>query len=223
MRPTGCCLLTFVLLVLAPVGLSAQATIQKILDGAGITGADRLAIEAVFSRADGLGIPDALLVPRVEEGIAKGVAARRIAAVLDQDVDRLSDSRELLLSVDGGESLVSSQSAWHRAAHMLSWGATDEEMRGFAAACISRPEAFQPTTFLFVTLVDWGLDRAAALQVSAAAAGSRLNAEVIPEIVDLYVRARRMLIPPARLTNRIIAALPAVRTMRQLEERTLYE
>jgi hypothetical protein len=213
-----CCVLAAALS--QPTFLFADG-MEDALDRADYPPAQERAIRAVFERADQRDVPSQLLLPRLQQGIAKSVSAPRVAQALEHDLRALLHARDAVLQTPAGDAIVDDTASWARAANLLDAGRSTEELRNLAGVCAERPEAFRPATSLYVSAVDWGLEESAALGLVEAAVDSSLPASDLPGITRLLVEGRRARIRPDRLVQRMVATLPHVDSLSELRNRTL--
>lgn len=130
---------------------------------------------------------------------------------LRKEIGRLEKARLHLLETEGGSRLLLDNAAWQRTANLLAWGASGGEIREISGSCIHRREDYQQASHLFVSLVNWGLARDAALYLTSAVCKSRIDGDDFPGILELLIRGRRLLISPHNLSNRMIDELHRVR------------
>lgn len=200
-----------------------ERDVEAVLSSSGLPARDRERIGEVFAAADAEGVAPQMLRSRLEEGLAKRVDVPRLLAALLQDLEYLRSARSTLLEVEGGSSLLLDNPSWMRAADLLSWGASPGDLARLAHSGAASPELFAATTYLFALLIQWGLEPEMSVVLCEAVAGSQIDTDSFPGILDILVRGRRLLISPSTLSRRIVEALPRVRDLRQLEQRTLYE
>ncbi|MFW6182000.1 MAG: hypothetical protein ACOC8N_09640 [Spirochaetota bacterium] len=181
----------------------------------------RSSLGVLFAEAAEKDIPQELLVPRLQEGIAKKVPYARLLTVLRGELDRLEQAHDILLDVEGGRVLVVDNASWARTANLLALGVTGREIRYMAGASIGRREDYRDATVLFVSLIDWGIDRETTLALAGAALESRLEGDSFVGIMDLLVTGRRLRLDPDRLARIMIRELPSVDDIEDLEERVL--
>ena len=212
--------LMLLLLLLQPTELRADS-VSRALNRADYARTDREAIEAVFDKAEAANVPSELLLPRLQQGIAKSIPAARVRRALDEDLRQLLHARELVQSTEAGAAIVEETAAWARAANLLDSGRTEEELRNLATVSSERPEAFRPASTLYVSIVDWGLDEPTALALVEAAVDSALPASEFAGITELLVRGRRARIRPEQLVQRLIANLPHAQSLAELRDMTL--
>jgi hypothetical protein len=208
---------------IAPFGAFGEKGVDAVLSASRFPARDRERISEVFAAAHAEGIAEEMLRSRLEEGIAKRVAAPLLLSALRRDVSFLQSARATLLEVAGGAALLLDNASWSRAADLLSWGASPDNLARLAHSGASRPELFKATTYLFALLIQWGLEPEVSVELCEAVAASQIDIDSYPGILDILVRGRRLLVPPRTLSRRIVDALPRVRDLQQLEQRTLYE
>jgi hypothetical protein len=208
-------LFLFLLLTATPA-FAADQDLSALLGRSGFDTGTISEIRELFSEASSAGVPEELLLPRLQEGIAKGVPPGRIIAALEEDLATLMAARAAVESVDGGRRIIANTARWARAANFLAAGRTEGELRSIAAASSSRPESFRHATVLYVSLLDWGLDTGDVVEIVRAAVDSRLEPEEFSGIPELFALARRQRVRPERMVGRLVAALPRADSLREL-------
>ena len=209
--------------VLGTSFLYADRSVDTILASTRFSPSEQESIRRLFALAADSGVSEEMLRPRLEEAIAKRVPVPRLVSALGRDVEFLRSARSILLKVESGEVLLLDNASWQRAAHLLAWGAAPEDLSRLARAGTPSPELFTAITNLYALLIQWGLDSEASLDLCDALAGSRIDIDSYPGVLDILVRGRRLQVSPGTLSRRMIETLPRVRDLKQLEQRTLYE
>ena len=214
------CLLVFLLASGAAAVTAAADDLEELLRRGGFDPARRGDVRAVFEEAADRGVPSALLLPRVEEGLAKGVPADRMLRGIERELSLLLEAREIL-SEEAGV-LLKDQASWARTANLLAGGLSQREVRTLARVASARPRDYRSATYLYVALAEWGLPRDQAGLLLEALVASRVPGEEFAGIVEILVEGRRARIPPERLAERIRAALPRVQNLDELKKTVLY-
>ncbi len=181
--------------------------VEQLLERGSFTERERRSLQRVFDSARNEEIPLALLVPRLQEGIAKRVDAARIERAIRSDVSALVTARTVAWSVPGGEHLLADEARWSRAATYLAAGRSPEELRSLLAITAARPERFRAAATLDISLADWGLGDRDVQRVVEAAVASRLEPRSYRGIAELFVLARRERVRPERMVDRVVAGL----------------
>ena len=204
--------------------LWADDSPEGLLRRAGRYGeADVTLVGGIFQEAASEGIDAELLMPKLEEALAKKATADPLITALKNEVSRLLDARRCLLEIEGGERLLLDNASWQRTANLLAWGASEEEIKVIVSSIRHRSGDFQQASYLYVSLVHWGLHRNSALSLTSAVSESSIRAKDFPGILEILIQGRRLLLSPAELSRRMVEVLPRVRNLRQLKERILYE
>lgn len=196
--------------------------IQSVLQKSGYSQSQREAINRVIVEAEKDGIPQELLLPRLEEGIAKKVAGEKMLEALRDDIRRLREAREILMEVEGGWTLIEDRSSWARTANLLAGGASPQEVKQIAASSRNRWKDYRSATYLFFSLIQWGLAREISLKLTMAVLQSSITGEEFPGILDLLVEGRRLRIQPETVAERIRNVLPEIKTLEELKEIVIY-
>jgi len=216
-------LTAYTLLLVFPLLIAAEESAQDILSKSNYSPEERSSISGIFETAGNNGIAESYLLPRLKEARAKRVPASRLIAALRKEVEHLITARKILLDSREGKKLLKADAPVQRAANLLSWGASPEEIRMIVRAAGPEAERFQSTTYLFVSLSDWGLERNTALQLTAAVADSQIDAKDFPGILELLIRSRRGSRTPVEESKKIMELLPLVPDFTELKERIYYE
>jgi len=174
-----------------------------------------------FRQAELQGIPVPLLLPRLEEGIAKKVPAARLEEALRRQARLLLEARALLVETPGGDALLSDPASWARTANLLSGALPAAEVRLLARYCARRPADYRPATSLYLSLVEWGLDRGRAQELLRALLDSRLSGESFPVVMEVLVEGRRQRLAPEELVRRLLLRLPEAASAEELKRRIL--
>lgn len=207
----------FVALLLLPGSLTAQS-LEAALARSGYSDSQKASIEVFFAQIEGNGIPVELLLPKLEEGIAKRISGPRVLKALNREAESLKRARALIISVEGARPLLSDQASWARTANLIAGGIPDGEIKELIRICTSCAEAFRPATYLYVALTDWGLATDPALQLI----GALLDSSILPEnymgIIDLLAGGRRRRIAPEEVVRRILQHLDRSKTIKELEK-----
>lgn len=208
-----------VLLVAAQPALAES--VEQVLEASGYSTSHSNAIGAIFEEARREGVPTELLLPRLQEGLAKRVPASRVAQALEADLGNLIRARSVLNEVPGGNRFLDDSGRWARAANLLAAGRRESEVKALATASASRPEAFRPASALYVSVIHWGLDEPAALALVQAAVDSSLSTSAFPGIAELIAEGRRKRIRPSQLVERLVVGLGQSANLEELRRLTL--
>jgi hypothetical protein len=212
--------ITIFLLALRP--LAADDALDALLLKAPFADVEKRSIATVFSLAREQRIPESLLLPRLEEGLAKRIPAGRLVPVLRSELDFLSRARAVLTAADPLLAAESQPSIWQRAALLLHNGVPDAVVGAIAFASAKRWPDFRAATELYLDLTAWGLEPADAQAIAVAVLGSRLRASDFGGVTALFPKGRARYLAPRVLAGRIVKALPGVETAADLADRVLY-
>ena len=197
--------------------------LEKALSSDRYTESQRTSIRGMFQDAENQGIDSEMLLPRIYEATAKNISVGRLVSVLAEELERFGVARELLLETPYGKELILESSAWQRAANLIAWGATDDEIRSMSNSSGGIAATFIDATHLFASLVEWGIERERAFAVVIAAMESPIAGEDYPGIIELLIQGRRIMIRPNEVISRLLLSLPRVSTFEQLKKKVLYE
>ncbi|MDY7028820.1 MAG: hypothetical protein SVR04_11035 [Spirochaetota bacterium] len=222
--PVLCILVFFFLLVCtanAPLYAEDIKELRNILEEGDWGAADTETVLEIVREAALQGIPPEMIVPRIKEGLAKNVAAPRLAAAIEKEISLLIEARKVIRDVPGAEDFAGQFNLWQRTANLLSAGISSGETRSLIEVCLRETEAFQPASALYVVLTEWGLPKEYSLRIVRAAVSSDLDYSEYSLLPSLFARARRDYIAPEDMVGRIVSELPNVGSVRQLENRVL--
>jgi hypothetical protein len=206
--------------LLAAAPLPAQS-LEAVLARSRFSSEQQRALMEQFREAELQGVPIALLLPRLEEGIAKKVPAARLQEALRRQVSLLLEARALLVETAGGDALLADPASWARTANLLSGALPAAEVRLLAGYCARRPADYRPATSLFLSLVEWGLDRGLSQELVKALLDSRLPGERFPVVMEILVEGRRQRLAPEELVRRLLLQLPQAAGAEELKRRVL--
>jgi hypothetical protein len=205
--------------VLFVIGLPVSAqSVESALARSGYSQRHKDSIVAFFAEMKDADIPDALLLPKLEEGIAKGIPAPRVLGALMKEAGHLRRSRALMLRSQEGKLLLADPATWARTANLLAVGVSEEEIQELIALCSSRTEGYRPATYLYVAVLQWGLARMSALDLIDALLASSIPPESYMGLMDLLAGGRRRRIAPEELVQRIRLHLEHAESLKELEK-----
>lgn len=175
----------------------------------------------VFEQASDNEVPVELLVPRLQEGLAKRVDSGQMVQSLDRELESLRRARDVMDTVDGGDSVYRDAGSWARAANLLDSGQPPELLRSLVGFSASRPEATRPEVFrqatlLYLSVVEWGVDPELSLLLTQNVVRSTINADEFPAIAELYAVGQRSRLSPEEVGDRLNQALADGLTIRQI-------
>jgi hypothetical protein len=214
--------LLWALLILAVIGPATAAAdgLDDALRGSALDPAERAEVRRLFDEASSAGLPQHMLVPRLEEGLAKRVPVARILRALELEMGYLVQAREVLSAAD--EALLRDEGSWARTANLLAGGLTTREVSAVVRILRPRRRDFRPATYLYAALVEWGLPREQALALLEALVASDLPGEEFPGVVELLALGRRVRIPPEVMVDRIRDSIGRVHSLDELQRLVLY-
>ncbi len=203
---------------------SGAQTVERILETSGLSAGQRSAVLAEFEKAEAAGIPEAFLLPRIEEGMAKNVPVPRIIDVIRREREAFALALGLLKETGyaGTDGTGPPVAEWQRTAHLLLSGVKDDDAVSLLRAFGERKEDFRQGTNLYLALVKWGIDPVDSLRLTSLAAVSPLAADSFMGIPELFIEARRQRIRTGDIIERIAQELPRSRSLDSLKNRVLY-
>jgi len=178
-------------------------------------------IERVFAGAAESGIGAGLLLPRVQEAKAKRVSARRLVEALLLEIERLATARDILLGAGASAAFLFDDAGWQRTANLVAWGASEDEIRLLAASCAGDVRKYLEASYLFTSLVEWGLDRETSGRLVSAVAVSKIDAGEYPGVFEILIDGRRLKLLPSDVAEQIILAADESENVRQLHRKVL--
>ena len=208
----GCLLFLFV------GSLGSAQTVDSTLGRSPYSESQKTEITVFFTRMEHAGIPFELLLPKLQEGIAKRVPAHRVLTVLEAEAESLVQARTLLAHIEGGQLVLSDRASWARTANLLSGGIPRDEIEALIELCVSRTGTYRPASYLYVALSDWGLDRKPAMDLITALLDSSIPPDRYMGVMDLITTGRRRRIAAEELARRIQEHLGHVTTLEELEK-----
>ncbi len=214
----GCVAVLFLLAIFPVSGQNVESGLTKTLEKSRYSDSQKASIISFFAETDRADIPVELLVPKLEEGIAKRVSAQRVLDALKRERDGLLNARALILRVEGGEGVLADRASWARTANLLAGGVSETEIEGLILLCHSRVGDFRPATYLYVALREWGLGQAPSFSLISALLSSSISADSFMGVMDLLATGRRRRIAPEELVQRIEEHLKQVKTIEELEK-----
>ncbi len=214
------CIIT-VLLIGGLFRVAADSALNRALEQSRYNSDEQREIEQIFAEAADLSIGTGLLLPRVQEAQAKRVPAERLVAALQQEIERLNTARDILLETEGTEALLLDDAAWQRTANLIAWGARKEEIQALSIACAKDAHKYLEASYLFTSVVEWGLDREASKRLVSGVAVSKIDVAEYPGIIGVLINGRRLKMQPLEIADRMIIALEEVDNVRQLERKVL--
>ncbi len=220
-KPYFACIFCFFFSFLLPSWTYGE-NVESVLSRSNYSHEQKQSILAVFREAEREDIPEDLLIPRLEEGIAKRAPANRVATVLKQELESLEKARTIFLTLEKGRTLLRDRSSWVRGSIMLSAGTTEEELKTLAKLCLENERDFREVTLIYVSLLQWGLDSENSIKLLIAAAKSSIPDGELSGIRDILIKGRQLRIAPEELIERIVEGLPKVNNLETLEERILW-
>lgn len=199
----------------------ADPTLNRVLDDSRYDAQERAEIRELLNDAEGSSISAELLLPRVQEAKAKHVPAQRLLAALRQEIARLEKARDILLGTVDAKKILLDDAGWQRTANLIAWGATDEEIRSIVLACVDDVEAYLEASYLFTSLVEWGLEREASVELVFEVAGSKIEPNEYPGVLEVLIKGRRLRLHPRDMVERMIQSLDEVENVHQLQRMVL--
>lgn len=205
--------------VLLVIGLPIYAqSVESALERSGYSQTHKHSIITFFAEAEQSEIPADLLLPKLEEGIAKGIPAPRVLGALMKEADDLLRTRALMLRSEEGRRLLADPASWARAANLLSVGVGEDEIEQLIALCGARIQGFRPASYLYVAVVEWGLPGDTSLDLIGALLSSSIPPDSYMGVMDLLAIGRRRRIAPEELVQRIQQHLGRAKSIKELEK-----
>ncbi|GAB6090530.1 hypothetical protein JCM12856_21230 [Spirochaeta dissipatitropha] len=178
-------------------------------------------IELVFIKAEEAGVNPDLLIPRLEEGLAKRVPATRLIPVLHRELILLTEARELLETHDYGAVILKIPGGWQRTANLLAGGVEEYDVLSIIDSVQHQPDLYRPASALYMSLINWGVESTPALNLLQIMTVSEINPVDYPGIVDILTDARRLRYDIDYVLNSIIDNAPKSTEVQELRRRVL--
>lgn len=201
---------------------SFGGNVDSLLSKTSYSETQKKMISDLFSEALSEDVPVELLLPRLEEGIAKRVSGNLLLKVLQADFCRLKEARAIILETIEGMDINRETGVWARTANLLAKDISAEELKALVYSSRLRWQDYREATSLYVSLLKWGLDRESALAVTEALLAASIPRESFKGLIDIFVKGRRLRISPEELCGRIIGQIGRVDSLENLERRILY-
>ncbi|HDQ14849.1 MAG TPA: hypothetical protein ENN41_08555 [Sediminispirochaeta sp.] len=196
--------------------------LEAILAESNFSSAEKQVMYEIFAHVQKKEVPSEMLLPRLQEGVAKQVPLFRLSTALERDLDNLIVARDLILKNNTSESYIKNQGSWQRIANMLAAGFDQDEIVGLLELCSGKPEEFRHVSLLYAALQKWGIADDEIMDVSRALVSSPIPSTEYIAVMDLYRAARGRRIRPEELSERIIVEAKNVERVEELERRILY-
>ncbi|MCF7929302.1 MAG: hypothetical protein K9L68_11030 [Spirochaetales bacterium] len=205
-------------------GVQAIDRAAELLEEKGYSESERQTLTRELGKASAQSVPVELLVPKIQEGAAKGAGAGRILSALQQERNVLLQARRVVGEIRGGSVFLEKENydLWQRAAHMLEADLPQSELEQLIRLSLPGPQRFRPLSSLHFSLKQWGLESESSLQVAAALVSSDIPPAEYGAVSDLFRAARRQRISPDQLIRRIEEQAGEVRSVDELSRIILY-
>jgi len=202
-----------------------------VMDRFGVTKTEQtLLVETVreFERQE---VPPSVLVPRVEEGIAKNVAIERIISVIEREGSAYIRARTIIertVSKQDAEALTTNISLWTRTATLLLQGVEEQTVSALLKLFSElrqtedKWENFRYGTLLYTALVDWGLNDTNSIRIISAVAASDIPGEDYKGVMDILLSASGYRVPVNEMIRRIEQMSSQAGSIEGLSMRVLY-
>ncbi|MBN2440475.1 MAG: hypothetical protein JXJ04_04000 [Spirochaetales bacterium] len=214
--------LSFILLFIVTFPINAEISLDSILRQSTYSTGQKDSIIALFKEAAEKGIPSPLLLPRLEEGVAKKVPYEKLMIVLSREISFLEQARDLLESLDKTLILADEPLLWLRTGLLFSKGVPREIIVAIASKSIQRWDDFREATSLYLSLEKWGLSEQEALLVVESVLASGLPGQDFMGIISIFTQGRSLYISPKEIIERIEEVIGTINTIEDLEDRILY-
>ena len=201
----------------------AETRLEAILANSRYNDQEKKSIAEVFASAEQNGMHEELLIPRVQEAHAKRVPSERLIGALAGEIQRLEKARTLLMEVDTGRDILLDDAGWLRTANLIAWDATHDEIIALVTASGTDIEKYLQSSYLFSSLIQWGLSRSDSIAISVATAVSALETDEYPAILDILIQARRLRLDIDDVARRILTSIPEADKIKVLKRKVLYD
>ena len=213
-------LVLFFGLAVVAYGEESRGTTSDGIAGAlahsGFSAASESVISELVLQAAADGIPSELLLPRVQEGVSKGVDAELVIDALSEEILYLTTSRDIIRRLPDGELILDDTSNWFRAANFLKSGQSEEALFLVAQVSAVKPDAFRPATLLFLSISEWGIEPDSALALVEAVVASNVDPQAYPEVTGLLSDAQRSRLDLTAAARQIAEQLRDGKSLRQI-------
>ena len=211
-------------------GSSWDDQLDVLLPKRNLTEQESTTIKGIFNNADARQIPTDLLMPRLEEGLAKQVSPEGLVQVLNRELAAYETTRALILQVLGqktGDQILQAVLPWTRTVLLALQGTPESELTELLVAfnqqkSKDRWDNYRFGCSLYAALVQWGIDQTDSLALVVAVSKSTLPGADYRGLLDLIIAGGKLRVSPDVMAERIIRAVPKVRSIDALETRVLY-
>jgi len=211
-------------------GSSWDDQLDVLLPKRNLTEQESTTIRGVFIDAESRRIPTELLMPRLEEGLAKQVSPEGVAQVLNRELAAYDTTRALILQVLGqkaGDQMLQAVLPWTRTVLLALQGTPDTVLAELLKAFNQQKSKDKWDNYrfgctLYAALLQWGMDQKDSLALVVAVSKSTLPGSDYRGVLDLIIAGGKLRVSPEVMTERIIQAVPKARSIEVLETRVLY-
>jgi len=211
----------FIFLFVAVSTGMADSSLDHVLAESRFSTEERYEIEQMFASANQSGIDTETLLPRLQEAKAKNVSAKRLILALTREIERLEAARDILIEVENGKAMVFNDAGWQRTANLIAWGASKTEIQALAGACEGDVTVYLEASYLFTSLVEWGLERSISARLVTAVSHSAIETDEYPGIFEILINGRRLKMQLPYIAERMIELLGDVESIGQLQRQVL--
>ena len=211
-------------------GSSWDDQLDVLLPKRNLTEQESTTIKNIFKDAEERRIPTELLIPRLEEGLAKQVSPEGIAQVLSRELGAYDTTRALILRVLGqktGDQILQDVLPWTRTVLLALQGTPEAALTELLMAFNQQKSKDKWDNYrfgcsLYAALVQWGIDQNNSMALVVAVSRSTLPGADYRGVLDLIIAGGKIRVSPDVMTERIIQAVPKARSIEVLETRVLY-
>ncbi len=211
-------------------GSSWDDQLDVLLPKRNFTEQESATIKDIFKEAEEKRVPTELLIPRLEEGLAKQVSPEGIAQVLSRELGAYDTTRVLILRVLGqktGDQVLQDVLPWTRTVLLSLQGTSESELTELLVAFNQQKSKDKWDNYrfgcsLYAALLQWGIDQKNSMALVVAVSRSSLPGADYRGVLDLIIAGGKLRVVPEVMTERIIQAVPKARSIEALETRVLY-
>lgn len=202
-----------------------------VMDKFGVPENEQTLLVETIREFESQGVPPSVLIPRVEEGIAKHIPAGRIQSVIEREGSAYIEARSIITQVvseQEAQTLTRNLSLWTRTATLLLQGVENRR----AAELLSlfsgpgqtenRWERYRYGTLLYTALIDWGLSDSESFRIISAVAASDIPAGDYKGVMDILLSSSRYRVSVPEMIERIEQVSSQVSSIEQMSIRVLY-
>ncbi|MBN1411334.1 MAG: hypothetical protein JW969_10865 [Spirochaetales bacterium] len=196
--------------------------VESILDRLPYPDEQKNIIQGILKELDEEGIPPKLVLPKLEEGLAKKIRADLVIKALKKESEHYKTAKAVFHDVDAEFDLRKKTDLWSWTVILLAKGLTGDELKSILGSNKSRIDDFKDATGLLLSLLDWGIEKNDAIPVCILLLKSRITGKEMMGIMDIFITAQKNHIKPEDIIKGLKASIPDAKNLKELKRKILY-